>query len=98
MKNWKTLVLLPSMLLAMTSGCATTKPTGATAKADEPTPQQREARRKRMREMMSKDDGAPKVGDVAPTFTLKALNGSGTTDLASYRGSKPVVLFFGSYT
>ncbi|MFQ5627578.1 MAG: hypothetical protein ACE5I1_02360, partial [bacterium] len=43
-------------------------------------------------------DGAPKVGDVAPVFTLKSLDGASETSLESFRDEKPVVLFFGSYT
>jgi hypothetical protein len=42
--------------------------------------------------------GAPKIGDEAPTFKLNALDGKSETDLAAYRGKRPVVLFFGSYT
>ena len=38
------------------------------------------------------------VGEMAPTFTLMSLDGKGETDLASFRGKRPVVLFFGSYT
>lgn len=55
-------------------------------------------RRDKIRNRMSKDDNAPKVGDVAPTFKLKSLDGKSETDLASFKGKKPVVLFFGSYT
>ena len=39
-----------------------------------------------------------KVGEVAPTFKLKSLDGDSETDLAEFKGKKPVVLFFGSYT
>jgi len=44
------------------------------------------------------NDGAPNVGEIAPTFILKSLDGKSETDLESFRGQKPVVLFFGSYT
>ncbi|MGI9519015.1 MAG: EF-hand domain-containing protein [Pirellulaceae bacterium] len=44
------------------------------------------------------EEGALKVGDVAPTFTLKSLDGDSETDLAEFRDQKPVVLIFGSYT
>jgi len=40
----------------------------------------------------------PQVGDVAPTFTLQMLDSDKKVDLASFRGKRPVVLFFGSYT
>ena len=55
-------------------------------------------RRQGMRGRMMRDDDAPKVGDVAPVFTLKSLDGKSETDLASFKGQKPVLLFFGSYT
>ena len=41
---------------------------------------------------------ALQVGDIAPTFKLKSLDGKTETDLASFKGKKPVVLIFGSYT
>ena len=59
--------------------------------ADEPA--KRKGHRRGMRE-----DNAPKVGDVAPTFKLFTLDGEDETDLESFRGEKPMVLFFGSYT
>ena len=47
---------------------------------------------------MGRDDGAPKVGQVAPTFKLNSLDGKTGFDLASFKGHKPVILLFGSYT
>ncbi len=44
------------------------------------------------------NENALKVADFAPTFKLKSLDGKTETDLASFKGKKPVVLFFGSYT
>ncbi len=44
------------------------------------------------------DDGAPKVGEVAPLFSLKVLQGKRRVDLASFRDKRPVILLFGSYT
>ncbi len=44
------------------------------------------------------DSEALKVGDEAPVFKLKSLDGESEFDLADYRGKKPVVLIFGSYT
>lgn len=37
-------------------------------------------------------------GDAAPDFTLRTLDGSGSVTLSSFRGQRPVVLVFGSYT
>ena len=45
-----------------------------------------------------REDNAPKVGDIAPTFKLSSLDGKDEMDLKSFRDEKPVVLFFGSYT
>lgn len=42
--------------------------------------------------------GHVNVGDLAPDFTLPLLDHSGSVTLSSLRGSKPVVLVFGSYT
>lgn len=48
------------------------------------------------------DDNAPKVGEVAPTFTLKLLyereDLPEEIDVQSFAGNQPVVLLFGSYT
>ncbi|MCH8147151.1 MAG: hypothetical protein IH987_04045 [Planctomycetes bacterium] len=45
-----------------------------------------------------KNDGAPQVGDVAYLFKLKTLEGDKEVDLASFKGNRPVAIFFGSYT
>ena len=50
------------------------------------------------REGRARDDGAPAVGDTAPLFKLKTLDGDQEVELAEVIKSKPVVLFFGSYT
>jgi len=42
--------------------------------------------------------GHLKVGDPSPDFTLPLLDHSGSVTLSSFRGRKPVVLIFGSYT
>ncbi len=42
--------------------------------------------------------GHLKVGDVAPDFALRTPDGSAQVRLSRFRGQKPVVLVFGSYT
>jgi hypothetical protein len=42
--------------------------------------------------------GSLNVGDPAPDFHLRTLDKTATVSLSSFRGSKPVVLIFGSYT
>lgn len=41
---------------------------------------------------------ATRPGDLAPDFSLRTLDGKGTVRLSDFRGKKPVVLIFGSYT
>lgn len=38
------------------------------------------------------------VGDVAPSFSLETVDHKSRVELSSFRGQKPVVLVFGSYT
>ena len=42
--------------------------------------------------------GQVQAGSMAPDFTLPTLDHTATVQLSSFRGSKPVVLVFGSYT
>jgi hypothetical protein len=42
--------------------------------------------------------GHVNVGDMAPDFTLPLLDHSSQVTLSAFRGVKPVVLVFGSYT
>ena len=84
------IMLMSSLLLAMGAGQVSAQ------EGDDGD--ERRRRRERMREMMSRDDGALKVGEHAPVFKLKSLDGQSETDLAGFRAKKPVILFFGSYT
>ncbi len=51
-----------------------------------------------IKEHRSRPDTAPKFASSAPNFKLKTLSGDAEVELASFRGEKPVVLVFGSYT
>ncbi|MEW5980531.1 MAG: hypothetical protein AB1898_32495 [Acidobacteriota bacterium] len=42
--------------------------------------------------------GDLKVGDPAPDFRLRAYQKSASVQLSGFRGDRPVVLIFGSYT
>ncbi len=46
----------------------------------------------------AREDKGPKVGDVAPSFKLASLDGKQEFELKTFKGSRPVVLLFGSYT
>ena len=43
-------------------------------------------------------DGHIEVGDVVPDFSLRTADRKGHVRLSSFRGQRPVVLVFGSYT
>lgn len=47
---------------------------------------------------LSARGGTLSVGDQAPDFRLRTLDKTAEVSLSSFRGSKPVVLIFGSYT
>lgn len=52
-------------------------------------------------QLLQKDrpqDGILKLGDKAPDFTLRKMEGKGEVRLSSFTDKKPVVLVFGSYT
>lgn len=44
------------------------------------------------------DPSSPKVGDLAPDFELQDPEGNVRVRLSEFRGERPVVLVFGSYT
>ncbi|MCJ7716117.1 MAG: redoxin domain-containing protein [Anaerolineales bacterium] len=44
------------------------------------------------------DKTAPKVGDPAPDFVVRDIQGKNPLKLSDFRGKKPVVLIFGSFT
>ncbi len=85
----------PQQMFAQEGGQAEGKKEG---KQQDQTRSRQGKQRNRRRGRRSRPDDAPKVGDMAPTFTLKSLDGDSSTNLADYRGKKPVVLLFGSYT
>jgi hypothetical protein len=45
-----------------------------------------------------REEGALKVGDVAPDVELLTLNGSQRTRLSTHFGDRPLVMVFGSFT
>jgi peroxiredoxin len=51
-----------------------------------------------MKRQIELDKEAPKPGDQAPDFTLHDISGKESVTLSDFRGIKPVVLLFGSYT
>lgn len=55
-------------------------------------------RSKVMKRQLRLNKLAPKVGDLAPDFTLHDISGTESTTLSDFHGKKPVALVFGSYT
>ncbi len=55
-------------------------------------------RRKLKTQQEQFDALAPKVGDVAPDFELRDVNGLNPVRLSDFCGQKPVALVFGSFT
>ena len=55
-------------------------------------------RKKVMSSQKALDAKAPKVGDIAPDFTLIDSRGVESVTLSDFRGKKPVALVFGSFT
>jgi len=55
-------------------------------------------RGKVMKRQLALNTLAPKAGDLAPDFTLSDISGNGSVTLSDFRGKKPVVLMFGSFT
>ena len=53
---------------------------------------------KRTRRPRMENKNQLEIGDMAPTFKLKSLDGKEETELEKFRGKKPVVLLFGSYS
>lgn len=47
---------------------------------------------------LSAREGKLKVGDEAPNFSLETSDKNSRVQLSDFRGKKPVVLIFGSYT
>ena len=60
--------------------------------------QQKDDIQKMIKEHKDRKDLAPELGAEAPNFKLKMLNSEQEVELASFKGKKPVVLVFGSYT
>lgn len=55
--------------------------------------------RKALRDWQKQFDAtAPKVGDFAPDFELRDVNGENPVRLSDFQGKKPMALIFGSFT
>ena len=55
-------------------------------------------RKKLMPAQKALNASSPKIGDLAPDFRLHDVEGRNAVTLSDFRGKKPVVLVFGSFT
>ena len=55
-------------------------------------------RKRHMQVQKRLDKKAPKVGDLAPDFTISDVRGENTVTLSGFRNKRPVALVFGSFT
>ena len=82
---------------AVLEGCATSNPAaGFMAQMDSLPPDKQLPNWESTKALMMRNP--PKVGDIAPDFTLTAKEGDATTRLSQFRDDRPVVLIFGSWT
>lgn len=86
--QWQRTVIFAWIVVTAAGGVAAQQPS-----------RDRDRRGRRDRQRSTERTGSsPKAGQEAPPFTLKSVDGKHETNLASFRGKRPVVLFFGSYT
>ena len=91
------LLLVLLLLLTMTSGCRTTDPAAKFMAEMEHAPaQKRPPHWEQTKSLMARP--APKVGEPAPDFTLRTLDGSQAVTRSAYQAERPLVLIFGSFT
>lgn len=57
-----------------------------------------ESREKALKMMREREAAAPKAGQPAPDFELADPEGKAKVRLSDFKGKRPVVLLFGSYT
>ena len=82
----RTLIFTTLLAIALTS-------LPALAQGERPQrPDRREQPRARLQ------DRSLRVGQSAPTFTLPSFDGESKTEVKEFRGKRPVIVFFGSYT
>ena len=54
--------------------------------------------RRALQAILTRDEAGPRVGEIAPDFSLKKLGSDERVRLSGYRSQRPVALAFGSYT
>jgi hypothetical protein len=81
-------ILLPLAVFCIAAGCRTADPAAQfLAKMDRAPEESRPKNWEQTRSLMARR--APKVGEVAPNFSLPTRDGTGTVTLASHQAGRP---------
>ena len=89
--------LVTAMLAVVIIGCGKPDKVAEMIKRMEAAPpEERPPDWERTKALISRQ--APKVGEVAPDFTLKTASGEEEVTLSKFRPGQPKVLVFGSFT
>ena len=90
-------MLLLLAIFWIAAGCRTADPAAQyIAKMDRAPAEQRPKNWEQTKSLMARF--APKVGQVAPNFSLPTRDGTERVTLASHQSGRPLVLIFGSFT
>jgi len=101
MLNWKCVPVGLAAGMLLMAGCANANrnrddAAAFVARMDALPPEEQVPNWDNTRALMARQ--APQPGEAAPDITLEAEDGSGPIRLSEFRGSRPVVLIFGSWT
>ncbi|MBI4718202.1 MAG: hypothetical protein HY763_10385 [Planctomycetes bacterium] len=92
-----TLAFAFSVAWACALGCSAPDPAERMIRqVDAMPPDKRPPNWERTRALMMRP--APRVGDLAPDFTLQTLEGTGSITRSTFHPDRPLVLIFGSFT
>lgn len=101
-RRWLTTFFASQLVLGYFSAGLQSEPAPPPSSENQPQPKKEEDSADKKEEPRRPGDfripDKLKVGDNAPDFALKSLDGKQTVTLSSFREKKPVVLLFGSYT
>ena len=84
-------------LFSIMSGCRTVDPAAeALARMDRMPAAQRPTNWDQTKQLMARK--APVIGQVAPDFALRTLDGNAIISRSAHQAGRPLVLIFGSFT
>jgi len=96
-REMKGVILVTAVAMIVAIGCRRGDPADKMiGMVDRMPPEKRPVNWQQTRSLMERK--APAVGQPAPDFTLKTLDGTKTISLSAFHDDRPRVLIFGSYT